>query len=86
MDLISWIVTGALVGGVFNILVPQHISIGFLGAMGVGALGGVIVSFICSIFGILPELQFSTIGVGTAVIGSVIAQLVVLAYRKAAHV
>ncbi|WP_025732539.1 hypothetical protein [Carnimonas nigrificans] len=86
MDLISWIVTGALVGGIFNILVPQQISVGFLGAMGAGALGGVVVSFICSIFGVLPELAFSGLGVGTAVVGSVIAQLVVLAYRKAAHV
>lgn len=85
MDLISWIIAGALIGGLFNLLVPLHLSVGFLGAMGVGALGGVIASFGCSIVGVLPELQFSALGVGIAAIGSVVAQIIVLGYRKIAR-
>lgn len=86
MDLLSWIITGAIVGAIINIVIPERISVGFLGAMGAGALGGVVVSFICSVFGILPELQFSMTGVGTAAIGSVIAQLVIVGFRKIARV
>lgn len=86
MDILSWIIVGGIVGAIINIVVPENISIGFLGAMGSGALGGVVISFICSVVGLLPELQFSMAGVISAAIGSVIAQLVILGYRKAAHV
>ncbi|WP_043448823.1 GlsB/YeaQ/YmgE family stress response membrane protein [Halotalea alkalilenta] len=86
MDIISWIITGAVIGALANLAISSRFSIGYLGAMGVGALGAVMASFIASIFAILPELQFSVTGLVTSVIGSLIAQIAVVAYRKVARV
>lgn len=86
MDIISWILTGIIVGALINLVTPTRFKVGFLGGIAMGALAATVFSFMCGIVGLLPEQQFSWEGVATAAIGAVGGHIVMLGFRKIARV
>lgn len=86
MDIISWLFTSMIVGLLMGAITPKTLAVGFLGSMGMGALGGVVLCFLAAIAGVLPEQQFSWAGVITAAIGAVGGNIVMMLFRKMAKV
>lgn len=86
MDIISWLVTSTIVGTLMGLVTPKRLHVGFLGSIGMGALSGVVLCFLATIAGVLPEQQFSWIGVGVAAAGAVGGHIVMMLFRKAARV
>lgn len=86
MDIISWLFTGMIVGLAMGTITPKSLNVGFMGCMGMGALGGVVLCFLGSIVGLLPEQQFSWIGVITAAVGAVGGNIVMMLFRKLSNV
>lgn len=81
MDILSWFFTGMLTGLMFNVVVPQRIMLGFLGSMGAGALGGTGLAFIASLAGLLPEGEFSQLGIALAFAGAMGLNMVACVFR-----
>lgn len=86
MDIISWLFTSMIVGLLMGAITPKTLRVGFLGSMGMGALGGVVLCFLAAIINVLPEQQFSWAGVVTAAIGAVGGNIVMMLFRKVAKV
>lgn len=86
MDIISWILTGIIVGALINLLTPARLSVGFLGSIAMGALAATVLAFLSGVFGLLPEQQFSWNGVAIAAIGAVGGHIVMLGFRSIARV
>ena len=86
MDIISWLATGMIVGLIMGAVTPRALNVGFLGSMGMGALGAVVLCFLASIVGLFPEQQFSWMGVLIAVIGAVGGHIVMMLFRKLSKV
>lgn len=82
MDIISWLATGMLVGIILGAITPRTLNVGFLGSMGMGALGAVVLCFMASIVGLFPEQQFSWMGVFTAAVGAIGGHIVMMLFRK----
>lgn len=85
MDIISWLITSMIVGLFMGGITPKAFNVGYLGSMGMGALGGVVLCFLASIVGTFPEQQFSWAGVITAAIGAVGGHIVMMLFRKLSH-
>ena len=86
MDILSWMFTSIIVGALMGLITPRHLHVGFMGSIGMGALGGVVLSFLASVAGLLPEQQFSWLGVGCAALGAIGGHIVMLLFRKVARV
>lgn len=86
MDIISWLVTSIIVGALMGFITPKTLNVGFLGSMGMGALGGVVLCFLASIVGLFPEQQFSWTGVAIAAVGAIGGHIVMMLFRKLSNV
>ncbi|WP_106478727.1 hypothetical protein [Phytohalomonas tamaricis] len=85
MDLLSWIVTGMVVGALVNLIMPARIAVGYLGSIGISTLGAVIITFAISVAKLIPEGEFSLAGVAVAVAGALVAQVLLIAFRLIAR-
>ena len=84
LNIIIWILAGALVGWIAGILMKPETKMGVATNMGVGIVGAFIINFLTSIYGASEMTGFTRHGILMAVIGAGLVLFLVSLVRCAA--
>lgn len=84
MDIILWIVLGALAGWIASLIMGTDESMGALANIIVGILGAVIGGFIFNLFGAQGVTGFNVWSLVVAILGSVLLLWLVRLFRRTA--
>lgn len=82
MDILSWVIFGALAGTVANIVDPAPAKGGLLGAVILGILGAILGGFLASIVFGVTVAGFNLQSFAIAVLGSILLLFFGRAWRK----
>ena len=82
MDILSWIIMGALAGWVASIIMKKNSSMGALANIIVGIVGAFIGGFVMSLFGGTGVTGFNVTSFLVALLGSVILLAIVNLFSK----
>jgi uncharacterized membrane protein YeaQ/YmgE (transglycosylase-associated protein family) len=83
MDILLWIIFGALVGWVASIIMGRNAQMGALANIIVGILGALIGGFIFRAFGSAGVTGFNLYSIIVALIGAIVLLFIVGAVRRA---
>ena len=81
MDIIIWIVVGALAGWIASMIMKTDASMGALANIIVGILGAVIGNLLLPVFGISGTTGFSLWSFVVAVLGAIVLLFIVRLFR-----
>ena len=83
MNIIAWIIFGALVGWIASIIMGRNSQMGALANIIVGVLGALIGGFIFQALGAAPVTGFNIYSLIVALIGAIVLLFIVGAVRRA---
>lgn len=84
MNIILWIVFGALAGWIASLIMGTDAEMGAVANVIVGIIGAFIGGFLASLFGLAPVTGFNVWSLIVAIIGSIVLLWIVRMFRRTA--